>query len=190
MKRIFIDIETTGVDPMKHGITQIAAIIPAEGDREERVFTSNVRPFPTDLIDDEALKVTGVSKEDMDSYPLPDEVHKKFKAFMSNFVNPYDRLDKFAFCGYNCQTFDYPFLRKWFEKCGDKYFGSWFWWPTIDIAIKAMDVVKDRHTYPNFKLTTVCQKVGMEWDEHLAHEALYDIRKTMELYFNIKQMEL
>lgn len=35
---------------------------------------------------------------------------------------------------------------------------------------------------PNFRLGTVCQHAGIEFSEDEAHDALYDIRKTWELW--------
>ena len=59
MKLVFFDLETTGVNPGKHGIHQISGQIVIDGDVKES-FDFHVRPNPVAIIEDEALKVAGV----------------------------------------------------------------------------------------------------------------------------------
>jgi len=39
-----------------------------------------------------------------------------------------------------------------------------------------------RPTIPNFQLGTLCEAAGLGWDESLAHDALYDVRKTIDIF--------
>ena len=54
----FIDVETSGVDPKKHAILQLAAII-QDGDTRH-TFNQFVRPFLLDKVDPDAIKVHGL----------------------------------------------------------------------------------------------------------------------------------
>lgn len=180
MKNIFIDVETTGVNPYKHGIIQLSAI--ATSGTITETFSSHMNTYHGDEIDDKALEVNHIKLEQLETFPSPMEARHDFLEFLGGFVDKFNKHDKLVFIGYNCMSFDYPFLRRWFEKAGDKFFGSWFWWPSVDVAVLAMANCKNRHEYPDFKLATVCKMNGLDWDEVQAHDALYDVRKTKELY--------
>ena len=54
----------------------------------------------------------------------PIKVYKSIVNIFSKYIDKFDKKDKFHFIGYNSQAFDFPFLRYWFKKCGDIYFGS------------------------------------------------------------------
>lgn len=65
----------------------------------------------------------------------------------------------------------------------DKYFNSWFWIDTIDVMVLASNkFAKERHKFTDFKLSTVAQKLGIEFDETKLHDALYDIELTKKVY--------
>jgi DNA polymerase III epsilon subunit-like protein len=86
--------------------------------------------------------------------------------------------------GYNAR-FDADFIRSFFEKCGDQYFGSWFWFPPIDVMNLALIKLMDkRATMPNFKLATVANVLGLEPEGRL-HEAHADIRLTQQIFNNL-----
>ena len=53
---------------------------------------------------------------------------------LSAHVDRYDKRDKCFFAGYN-GIFDLNFLHAFFKKCGDQYFGSYVWWPSIDVSV-------------------------------------------------------
>jgi DNA polymerase-3 subunit epsilon len=87
------------------------------------------------------------------------------------------------FIGYNSHSFDMPFVRQFFSKCKDRYFGSWFHYPSIDVMILAAEHLKSkRRWYPDFKLSTVADRMGIEVDKSRLHDALYDIELTREIY--------
>jgi DNA polymerase-3 subunit epsilon len=187
LNEIFIDLETTGLDPWKSGIIQMAGFIYVDR-KEKEDFNIRIKPFPNDIISDEALAVNRISREDLktDAFLPPEIVFKAFEKTLGEYVDKFDKNDKFHFYGYNSATFDMPFLRSFFKKNGSNFFGSWFYTPSIDVMIIAAEFFKDnRHTIPDFKLATVCKALGLEWDEEKAHEAMYDITKTFELYQTI-----
>jgi len=182
MKNCYIDVETGGIDPNSCALLQIGVMIEIHGEVvEQKDF--KVAPFPKDEIYDDALKVNNLTKEEIKKFPKPDEVYDELIELLSRYVNRYSKHDKFFFTGYNSHAFDMPFLRKFFEKNGDKYFGSWFFYPSIDVMILAAQaLMKKRSHMIDFKLFTVAQALGVSPDTALLHDAVYDIKLTREVY--------
>lgn len=180
-KLFFIDVETTGTDPAKHGLVQIAGIIEIDGEEKERINLL-VSPFEGDIIDPRAMQVIGKDEEMIRSYEHPEEIYKQFIACLEKYVDRYERSDKFHFIGYNSR-FDDSFIRAWFRKLDDNYYGSWFHWPAIDVSnLAAVHLLEQRGTMQNFKLMTVADELGISVDPEKAHDALYDVEVTREMY--------
>ncbi len=123
IKRVFLDVETTGLDPNINGIWQIGAILDVDG-KILGEFNQKMTVFPSKKVDNMA-DLTGSNFEFLKDLPLASEGLRLFKAWLKSRINPYDKSDKAIFIGYNT-TFDYQFMRQWFLDGGDKYFGSWF----------------------------------------------------------------
>ena len=72
-------------------------------------------------------------------------------------------------------------------KCGDIYFGSWFWSPSIDIMpIWAYLLAPERSMLGDFKLVSVTKYLGLSVDENKFHDSMHDIQVTKDLYHKIK----
>jgi DNA polymerase-3 subunit epsilon len=114
-KLLFLDVETTGLNAAVNGIVQLSGIIEIDGEVKE-AFDYRLKPFPEDEISDEALVVSGITREELTTYEEPHKIYKKLKELLSKYVNPYDRLsERFIAVGYNFQ-FDYDFLNSFFVK--------------------------------------------------------------------------
>ena len=182
IKKIFYDLETTGLDPVINGIHQLSGCIEIDGNVAE-YFNFKMKPFPKDELEPKALEVGGITIGDLATYPEPQEVYKKFLSLMGKYVNKFDKKDKFFLYGYNNRKFDDNFLRSWFDKIGDKYFGSWFCQYTSDIMVLAVEyLLEDIPDMENFKLMTVAKHLGIEIDETKAHDAVYDIDISRRVY--------
>ncbi|MBI2263556.1 MAG: 3'-5' exonuclease [Armatimonadetes bacterium] len=180
-KLIYLDVETTGISCPESGIIQLAGAIEIAGG-EKKLFNYRMRPFPQDQISDEALAVNGVIRADLEGYEEPLIAFKDFVKTLSAYVDRYDRGDKFHLVGYNAH-FDAGHLRAWFEKNGDKYFGSWFWHPPLDVmGFANIVLMRRRPALSNFKLATVAEALGLEADEAQTHDALYDISLTRSIF--------
>jgi DNA polymerase III subunit epsilon len=180
LKEIYIDCETTGLDPQLNGIWQIAGMVVHDNHAEP--FDFKIAPHKGDVIEPTALEMSGMTEEEMLNLEDPFKVHRKLTTLFGTFVDKYDKKDKFIFYGYNAR-FDSNFLREWFAKCGDKYFGSWFWTPPVDImATAAFHLAKERPAMANFKLETVVKWLGLKLDEEGDfHDADIDIKYTYQL---------
>lgn len=180
MKIAYVDLETTGTDPAKHGIHQIALLIVADGQLAESA-DFNVRPFEDKEIVQEALDVAGVTKEALERYRSPAIVMPQLQEVLGRHVDKFNRLDKLVFAGYRAD-FDNQFLRRFWSDCGDRYFGSWFYNGVVDAMSLAMLALgEERASMPDFKLGTVAEYLGIKTDIDGLHDAMYDIKLTREV---------
>jgi DNA polymerase-3 subunit epsilon len=184
MKLFFFDLETTGLDNQKHAIHQISGKIIIDG-VEKTKFNFKVKPFEGALIDATALKIGGVTEEQIMQYPSCHQNYVSFVTLIQKYVNRFDTGDKFHLVGYNNSSFDNQFLRSFFKVNKDDYFGSYFWSDSIDVMVLASNFLKhERHNIRDFKLKTVAQWLKIDVDAKRLHDAEYDIELT-EKIFNI-----
>lgn len=188
IKICFIDTETTGIDSKQHGLIEISAIIGIlDGTefRETDIFNAFLVPFPEDVIEESALTVNKLTQEQIrERGSSPQKVYKDFVKLLDRYVDKFSRLDKFIFAGYNAR-FDYDFLRTFFEKNGNRYFGAYFFFPPIDIMnLAAFHLIEKRSELHDFKLETVAKHFNLA-DSITFHEATSDIRVTQELFLKL-----
>lgn len=189
-KLFFFDLETTGVKFWKNGIHQIAGAIRIDGEIKER-FDFKVKPFERAEIEEESLKVAGVTKEQVLNYPSMEVVFAQISATLSNYVDKFSKTDKFHLVGYNNAGFDNPFFRAFFvqnaitekERQYGNYFGSWFWSDSLDVMVLASNKLRaERHKMVDFKQSTVAKYLGIQVDESRLHDAQYDIDICMKIF--------
>ncbi len=184
IKRCFIDTETSGLSGEINGLHQIAGIIDINGEPVEE-FNLHARPFEEDFITQDALKACNVTREQIMSYEDPLSVHKKFTDILSNYVNRFKKHDKFFFIAYN-SNFDNDHIRAFFKKCGDKYYGSFFWVPDICVMRKAGEfLINERVNLENFQQKTVAEYLNLVDREVEWHEALSDVKIARDIYYYI-----
>lgn len=186
MKLLFFDLETTGTNPARNGIHQISGQIVINGKKVED-FDFHVQPNPKAQIEEAALQVAGVTREQVLSYPAMGEVYAQFVAMLGKYVDKFNKKDKFFLVGYNNAAFDNQFLRGFFLQNGDNYFGSWFWANTIDVMVLATAYLAERRPeMENFKLSTVAKFLGIVVSDDSLHNAFYDIELTKAIYEIVK----
>lgn len=185
MKKIFIDTETTGVNPKKNGILEIGIIIEIDNTCEKHLIECS--PCEGDVIDKKALQVNHILEKDIFKRTPPKIAYFELINILSKHVDRYNPQDKFFFFAYNA-PFDFNFLRSWFFKNDDKYFGSWFFNPAIDVAVLAALYLRDeRPRMFNFKQITVAPTLGIEVDKDKAHGAMYDTEIMKAIYDKIME---
>ncbi|MBC8524004.1 MAG: 3'-5' exonuclease [Chlorobium phaeobacteroides] len=177
-KVLYIDVETTGTNPAKHGIIQIGAIMEVSGIIAEEL-NLKCAPHSGADIDDHALTITGTSREELTHRMSSKEALLQFKQFLNRYVEQYDREDKCYPAGYNVH-FDLDFIQQWFKMHGDKYgIGSYVNWRRLDpLPVLFMKDFTGALHLPDYKLETVCRHYGIRLE---AHDAFSDIRATREL---------
>ncbi|TCD47261.1 3'-5' exonuclease [Chlorobium sp. N1] len=177
-KVLWFDLETTGTNPDIHGIIQFAGLAEIDGLVAES-FEIRMQPHNGAVIEDEALEVSGTSREDLATFTPHEEAFRQIDAFLSRHVSRYDRDDKFYPAGYNVR-FDMDFLGRMFRRYDQYGLGSFINWRSIDPQpllnlMEYMGVV----SLPNHRLQTVCDHFGIKLDN--AHDALADITATRAL---------
>lgn len=180
-KLFWLDSETTGVNSQVNAIIQLSGIVEFDGQIIES-FNSNIKPFPGAVIDEKALEVNKTKKEDLQSYPIHQVVYKNLITFLNKYVDKFDTKDKFILAGYNV-GFDDGFLRAFFQMNNDRYYGSYFAWPKIDVAHLVAEKYADGLRLPNFQLSTLCNHFCIPIE---AHDSAGDIRATRDLYYKLR----
>jgi DNA polymerase III subunit epsilon len=188
MKNVFIDLETTGLNAYKNGVHQIAVLYEdtALQGTEDGIYCDGLvircQPFPEDEIVDKALEVGGVTREDLEGFMLPEEAFAQFTAFLCKYINSFNKADKAFFYAYNAKFVE-EFLRAWFTKNKNRYFGSCFWTPIEDVMGLVGEKLKPvRHQMKDFKQGTVARQIGLEVDEEALHDAMYDVHLARQIY--------
>ena len=178
MKILFFDTETTGLDPIKQDIIQIAGLVEVDGKIVDE-FDLSCQPFSFENIEKQALETNHKTIEELKTFIGPKLVKETFCGILGKHCDKFDRSDKFYPAGYNVK-FDIDFLAQWFKKCGDNYLGSWINWRALDPYpfLCAMDF-KREISLPDYKLSTVCGHFGI--DITGAHDALSDIKATRQI---------
>ncbi|MDH6312237.1 DNA polymerase-3 subunit epsilon [Parabacteroides sp. PFB2-10] len=185
MKLLFFDLETTGIKYWRNGIHQISGEVVIDGETKES-FNFKVQPHPKCDIEEDALKVCNVTREQIMAYPPMREVYAQLINMLGKYVDKYDRKDKFFLVGYNNASFDNYFLKAFFVQNDDQFFYSWFWVNSIDIMVLATHhLMEERCLMPDFKLETVARKLGIEPDVDRLHDAAYDIELTKMVYHKL-----
>ncbi len=193
MKFLFIDTETTGFDPKKNALIQIGIILEIDGKIIGKK-SFNIKPWEGCEWSQDAIDKTGITPEIAATYEDSNVVFEKFNKLLGKYIDRYNKEDKAFFVAYNA-GFDSDFIRNWFirnaktEKDAQygNGFGCFFWTPYLDVMQLAIfRTLQHRQEFPNFQLGTVCQMLGVDFNEEEAHDALYDIIKTRELFYRLK----
>jgi DNA polymerase-3 subunit epsilon len=187
-KVLWVDIESTGVDTQKCAIIEVAGIIEIDEEVKEE-FSLAMRPGEGALIEQGALEATGRTQESLFVSKIDEKVGKKMlESWFGKYVDKYDKKDKFVMAGYNVR-FDSDFLRALWTRQNDPYFGSWFYWPTLDVASFVAEMLASNGSQPkfdNFKLGEVCKVLDIRMGQ--AHTALEDIKATRRLYQRLRDL--
>lgn len=189
-KICWLDLETSGINPKENGILEIGAIMEIDG-KEVSTFQTYIRPDSRCVIDPGALEVNGLTLDEIQSYPSESEAKRLFTDWLGQFIDKFNKNDKALIGGFNVH-FDIDFLMAFWNRAGDKYLGSWFYWHAVDLrSFSAFYLRNHWNQMPNGKLQTVVKAIlGEEAYEELmegkvAHSALTDIRGTREAFYTL-----
>lgn len=113
-------------------------------------------------------------------------IYNNLISILDTYCNKYDKNDKFYFVAYNAR-FDSDFIRELFLKNGNKFYGSYFNSPFIDVLqLVARKLMGKKKQPENFKLGTIAKYYNIPCNESSFHKADYDIRITNEIYKIVK----
>lgn len=178
MRKLWLDVETTGVDSSENGIIQIACIDEVTGAK----FHVNIKPFKDCVYTKDAENVHGKSKKTIKQYVPEREALLDLIKWLDVLQNG---REQFSIAGYNSR-FDQEFVTAWFKR-SDVNFWSYFNYYDIDtfalvkiLDIKGFDVETGK---PSKKLSAICKTMGVKLKD--AHNAMADIKATMKLHKKI-----
>lgn len=179
-KLAFLDMETTGLDPVENDIVEIGYVIDINKTVVEEGIL-NMAPHNPLTINPESLEIHHKTILDVSLMPTPHLQHRVFLNILGKHVDKYNKNDKYWFVAYNAK-FDFDFLWNFFLKCDDEYFGSWFLTRTV-IDVREWFVLlafKGIINFKDYKLGTLASEYGLTLD---AHNALSDIQVTRQLFY-------
>ncbi len=170
MKILFVDTETGGITE-RSALIQLSGIVQI-GKEVAEEFNFYIKPFPGSEVTDEALKIQGRTREEVETYDSEEEVFIKFMKILNKHIDKYNKEDKFLVGGYNVR-FDIDVINRFLKRNGEKYLFSYIQATTLDPLqwIAALQL-KDN------KLETWCNHFGIELK---AHDSLEDIKATKAL---------
>lgn len=170
----FIDTETTGTDPEKHEIIELAVIIARQVPREGRgpkleiveECEWKIKPQHMERAEEAALRVNGYNEVDwmfaVDRKKAMEEFAKKTQSC--------------TFVSHNL-VFDYGFVMKAFEETGVENNMHYAKLDTISMALARL---YDAPAADKFSLRALCELLKVENSK--AHTALADTRALYEVY--------
>lgn len=188
-KILYYDLETTGVDPKKHAILQLAAIIEDDGKVQDEINMA-MAPHKGAEITARALEVNGIDPKKLTARPSPYAQFSNFRALLDLTVDKFDPKDKLVLAGYNNGNFDDLFLREWFKRWAPEsrfnVYGTYFVHHSLDgkEMIAWLNHCGMLHPAPaNLKLQTVCDYLHIPLVD--AHDASADIKATRQLIMRL-----
>lgn len=183
IKLLWLDCETTGLDTDIHEIIQLAGIIESPGNFSTS-FNFRMKPLNVKSISKDAIAAHGISVKEMLLYKHPYDVYLEFKLLLNTYVNKYDKDDKLILSGQNVK-FDDKFIRAWFEKYTDTYWGSYVTSGVFDLKTLApmYEIFYNKKIFSSYSLGYLCKKLEVELTN--AHDAKADIIATRECCLKI-----
>lgn len=185
MKLVFFDLETTGLDPKRHEVMQVAA---SAVDDELRVVDefevkANVswKEAPKDAkhwtrYDRDLWRREAVS---------PRVAALRFAKFLrkhaTRTVEFEGKMRRVAQLAAHNAAFDGPFLRAWGRRMKVEFPAASRVLCTLQRA-EWFFVERGTPRPESLRLLDLCKALGVPFDERSAHEALADVRATVEVY--------
>ncbi|MBR1983659.1 MAG: ribonuclease H-like domain-containing protein [Clostridia bacterium] len=162
---VVFDIETTGLDPMSSGITEIGAVKVINGKISEEFHTLVNPDYP---IPDEIVRLTGITQDMVKDAP-------KISSVMPDFIK---FIDGTVLVAHNGNMFDMKFIRRYAS--AEEY----------DIKNKVIDSLewsrKYLHGLKKFDLHTVADYFGIVFHHH---RALADAYATAEVLIELMKIK-
>lgn len=162
----FIDLETTGLNLLKHEIIEIGVVLTTQNFEVLEEFELKIKPEHIEDADPTALKVNQYEARNWDD-ALP--VKEAIKLLS-------EKVKDCIMVGHNV-AFDAGFLEYAFNKL---QIGNTMHYHKLDTVSIAWAKFHDDPDVEHFSLHEMCLRFGIK-NEH-AHTALSDARATFELY--------
>lgn len=175
---IWIDIETTGLNPQRHALVQVAGIVEVDGVMGER-WNLRLRPDINAEIDETALAINGLTREKMAEHPYSAaEGCEMLRGILSKY-------ERYIIAGWRVH-FDVRFLCALFDMHGDfpDFEAQRIRYPLLDVAPLAVAWLAEKnalHKFSPFTLGNVADYLRVMPMGEL-HDADTDVMLTRGVY--------
>ncbi len=183
MRKLWIDVETTGLNPYKNGVVQIALLVENEKGKIVDKLELTMCPFESVVIDDKALAINGRTIKEIMNFQSEEKAFKKLLSFLSKQMLKDNT--RFSFSGYN-SPFDMKFVQALFYRNTKVGFNKFFNFYDVDTYafVKIFDLWGTLDGRRCKKLGAICDTFGIEF-KGKAHDAMVDIKATRKLHNKI-----
>jgi ribonuclease T len=186
---VVIDIETSGFNPKKNALLEIAAVIVEfNSNRDLEIterYSTHITPFKNAELDESALKFNGIDPHHPFRMAVEEDaaLHMIFRPIRQAIKR--NNCTRAILVGHN-PAFDINFLNAAIQRTQNKR-SPFHPFSTFDTATLG------GLAYQETVLAKIAKAAGLEWDDERAHSALYDAEVTAELFCRIvnrwKQLE-
>jgi ribonuclease T len=186
---VVIDIETSGFNPKKNALLEIAAVIVEfNSNRDLEIterYSTHITPFKNAELDESALKFNGIDPHHPFRMAVEEDaaLHMIFRPIRQAIKR--NNCTRAILVGHN-PAFDINFLNAAIQRTQNKR-SPFHPFSTFDTATLG------GLAYQETVLAKIAKAAGLEWDDEKAHSALYDAEVTAELFCRIvnrwKQLE-
>lgn len=185
MRLVFFDLETTGLGPVKHEVMQVAAVSVDDALRVVDEFEVKVRVSWKEVPKD-VKHLTRYDREVWRREAVSPRVAalrfaKFLKTHATRTVEGERGPRRVAQLAAHNANFDGPFLRAWSRRMKVEMPSA----PRVLCTLQRAEWFFVERGVPrpgSLRLLELCKVLGIPFDERVAHEALADVRATVELY--------
>ena len=177
MSYFMVDVETDGPIPGDYSMIQVGVVLVREPLETAPRFFGQLRPLPSSLWMPEALKVTGLTREQTLQFDDPTTVMLALAEFVAN-----NNVGKQAMFISDNNGFDYMFLTWYLYHClGRSPFGH----SSTNLGSLYKGLIKD--TFKNFKHLRKTKHTHNPVDDAVGNaEAMVHMKETMGLHISLE----
>ncbi|MEX0918853.1 MAG: 3'-5' exonuclease [Candidatus Paceibacterota bacterium] len=177
----FIDVETTGLDPLRHEIIELGCVVVEQKDRPGRgpeliikdELEYKIKPQNIEVADPQALRINGYNEGDwLFAADLPQ--------VMTDFA---DKVRSATFVAHNV-AFDWPFIEQAFRKAE---IANPMHYAKLDTVSIAFARLYHRPEVQKFSLRALCEHFDIKNEK--AHTALADAKATLAVYQKLFELQ-
>lgn len=176
-KIVIFDLETGSVDPHTCQVTEFGAIaIDTVSMTVADKFSSLCKPVDMSLVQDEALRITNIKKEDLEKAPGLAEVFSLFANWMKRWCVGTSQWDRPIMSGWNVCAFDSVIINRLCETYNK---GRKLFHPNLIIDLMHLHFLWTHDKLTRFSMETAREHYGISQDG--AHRATYDCENCADI---------
>lgn len=175
---LLVDLECTGLDPLKHDPIQLAGILLDKKTlKEKQVFSSFIKPAHWNNWDPEAMAVNKIDKTVLKTAPTLATVINRFEKLYSH--HP-------VILSFYGGMVDVPFLKVVYKKLGKKYpfdYHPFDLWAICHTYLATKNLLKNKNRFNGFTLEDLLVHFKLPIENR--HDALADCKAEASVFRKI-----